>query len=135
MSRVRDVAKDGPDMAKIRNNILGMGESDQYGRPYTWHQQAAQQNFLAAWAKLDALALVIFNGFDQFETRHGHKLIADTLHRLRPGTATFIERPNIGHSDNRYATIEDAYAFRDGTPAWEEAAEIMTTWLNAVSER
>ena len=24
----------------------------------------------------------------------------------------------IGHSDNRYATIEDAYSFRDGTPAW-----------------
>ena len=127
-----DVAKDSPDMARVRNNTLGLGASNQYGRLYSWHQQAAQHNFLAAWAELDTLALVIFNGFDQFETRHGHKLIADTLNRLRPGTATFIERPNIGHSDNRYATIEDAYAFRDGTPAWEEAAEIMTSWVTAL---
>ena len=130
-----DVAQDNPDMARIRSDILGMGTSDQYGRPYAWHQQAARHNFLAAWAQLDAQVLVIFNEFDQFETRHGHQLIADIVNRLRPGTATFVARPNIGHSDNRYSTIEDAYAFESGTPAWEEAAEIMTTWLKTVSER
>ena len=127
-----DVAKDGPEMARIRNDILGMGETDQYGRPFAWHQQAAKHNFLAAWEKVDAPVLVIFNEFDQFEARHGHKLIADMINRLRPGSATFVERPNIGHSDNRYASIEDAYAFRDGTPAWQEAAQIMTSWLRAL---
>ena len=125
-----DVANDGPEMTRIRNDILGMGSEDQYGRPYAWHQQAAKRNFLAAWAKVDAPVLVIFNAFDQFETRHGHELIVDTVNRLRPGSATFVERANIGHSDNRYDTIEDAYAFRDGTPAWREAAEIMSSWLN-----
>lgn len=124
-----DVAKDSADMAKIRGDILGMEDANQYGRPFAWHQQAAMHNFLAAWAQLDAQVLVIFNAFDQFETRHGHQLIVDTVNRLRPGTATFVERPNIGHSDNRYATIEDAYAWRDGTPAWREAAEIMSDWL------
>jgi pimeloyl-ACP methyl ester carboxylesterase len=124
-----DVAKDSPAMARIRNDILGMSEADHYGRPFTWHQQAAKHNFLAAWARVDAPVLVIFNAFDQFEARHGHKLIADMVNRLRPGTATFVERPNIGHSDNRFATIEDAYTRRDGTPAWQEAAEIMTSWL------
>ena len=124
-----DVANDGPDMRRIRGDILGLGDSDQYGRPYAWHQQAAQHNVLAAWAELEAPVLVIFNGFDQFEMRHGHQLIVDTVNRLRPGTATYVERPSIGHSDNRYATIEDAYAFRDGTPAWQDAAGIMLTWL------
>jgi pimeloyl-ACP methyl ester carboxylesterase len=124
-----EVASDSPAMARIRNDILGMAETNQYGRPYAWHQQAARRNFLAAWAELDAPVLVIFNAFDQFESRHGHKLIADTVNRLRPGTATWVERPNIGHSDNRYATIEDAYAFRDGVPAWQETAEIMVAWL------
>lgn len=124
-----DIARDSADMARIRNNILGMGETDQYGRPYAWHQQAARHDFLDAWAQLDAPMLVTFNKFDQFETRHGHKLIVDIVNRLRPGTATFVERDNIGHSDNRYATIEDAYAFKDGTPAWQGAAEIMTRWL------
>ena len=129
-----DVAEDSTEMARIRNDILGMGATDQYGRPYSWHQQAAKHNFLAAWAKLDARVLVIFNAFDQFETRHGHKLIVDTVNRLRPGSAAFVERPHIGHGDNRYATIEDAYAFRDGTPAWQETADIMTTWLREVDE-
>lgn len=128
-----NVAKDGPEMARIRSDILGMGDTDHYGRPYAWHQQAARHNFLAAWAQLEAPVLVIFNAFDQFEARHGHKLIADTVNRLRPGTATFIERPNIGHSDNRFSTIEDAYEWRDGTPAWQESAAIMTNWLRTVN--
>jgi pimeloyl-ACP methyl ester carboxylesterase len=124
-----DVAEDSLAMARIRKDILGMGDTNQYGRPYAWHQQAARKNFLAAWAQLDAPVLVIFNEFDQFESRHGHQLIADIVNRLRPGTARFVERPNIGHSDNRYATIEDAYAFRNGVPAWQQAAQIMIRWL------
>lgn len=127
------VAKDGPEMARIRNDILGMGNSDHYGRPFAWHQQAAGHNFLAAWAQLDAPVLVIFNAFDQFETRHGHRLITAVVNRLRPDSATFVERANIGHSDNRFITIEDAYAFRDGTPDWQASAAIMTKWLRGLS--
>ncbi len=127
-----EVAKDSREMAAVREDILGMGDTDHYGRPFSWHQQAAGHNFLAAWAEIDAPVLVVFNAFDQFETRHGHRLIADTVNRLRPGTATFVERPNVGHSDDRYATIEDAYAWRDGAKAWQEAAEIMTNWLRGL---
>ena len=42
--------------------------------------------------------------------------------------------PNIGHSDDRYATIEDAYARRNGTPAWQGAAEIMIGWLRGLDD-
>ena len=115
-----------------RNDILGMGETDQYGRPFAWHQQAARRNFLEAWAAVEAPVLVIFNEFDQFEARHGHKLIADTVNRLRPGSAAYVERPNIGHSDNRYASIDAAYSRTGGTPAWEEAAAIMLDWLRGI---
>lgn len=128
-----NVARDSAGMSRIRSDILGMGQTDHYGRPFAWHQQAARHNFLAAWARLDAPVLVIFNTFDQFETRHGHKLIADTVNRLRPGTATYVERPNIGHSDNRFASIEEAYTQRGGSPAWQESAEIITTWLRKIN--
>ena len=124
-----EVAKDSPEMANIRADILGMGDTDHYGRPFAWHQQAAQHNFLDAWARIDAPVLVIFNAFDQYEIRHGHALIANIVNRLRPNTATFVERPGIGHSDDRFATIEDAYADRGGSPAWQEAAKIMLAWL------
>ncbi len=125
-----DIARDNEDMARVRKDTLGLNEQDQYGRPFAWHQQAAKHNFLDAWARLDARVLVIFNSFDQFETRHGHELIVDTLNRLRPGTATLVVRANIGHSDNRYSTIEQAYQFENGVPAWQEAAAIMLNWLD-----
>lgn len=127
-----EVADDSPAMARVRADILGMEESNQYGRPFAWHQQAAKRNFLEAWARVDAPVLVIFNEFDQFEMRHGHELIANTVNRLRPGTATFVVRPFIGHNDNRYPNIIDAYAFRDATSAWQGTAEIMLDWLREV---
>lgn len=127
-----EVAKDSADMARVRGDILGMGDADHYGRPFAWHQQAARHDFLDAWARVDSPVLVVFNAFDQYETRHGHALIADIVNRLRPGTATFVERANIDHSDDRFATIEDAYADRDGTPAWQDAARIMTEWLREI---
>lgn len=124
-----EVANDDPRMAAVRADVLGLGANDHYGRPFAWHQQAAGRNFLAAWAAIDAPVLVIFNEYDQFEGRHGHKLIADTVNRLRAGTARYLERPRIGHSDNEYASIEAAYTRRGGTPAWQGAAEIMLNWL------
>ncbi len=127
-----DVANDSQAMRAVREDVLGLGESDHYGRPFAWHQQMAQRNFLAAWAEVDAPVLVIFNAFDQFETRHGHALIVDTVNRRRPGTARLIERPGIGHSDNRYASIEKAYAFEDGAPAWRESAGLMLAWLAGI---
>ena len=123
------VAQDSDAMARVRNDILGMSATDHYGRPFAWHQQLAEKNFLAAWAEVDAPVLVIFNEFDQFESRHGHALIADTVNRLRPGTATFVERTGIGHSDNRYPSVESAYAFEDGEPAWRDSVDIMLRWL------
>lgn len=123
------VAGDSDAMARVRNDILGMSATDHYGRPYAWHQQLAAKNFLAAWADIDAPVLVIFNEFDQFESRHGHALIADTVNRRRPGTATFVERAGIGHSDNRYPNVESAYAFEEGEPDWRGSVDIMLEWL------
>ncbi len=124
-----DIAKDSPEMAVIRADIRGLGDGHQYGRPYSWHQQAAKRNFLAAWVEIDAPVLVVFNEYDQFEGRHGHKLIVDTVNRLRPGTATYIEQPQVGHSNERYASIEDAYAGENGKPVSDQMAELILNWL------
>ncbi len=124
------IAEDDADMARVRNDILGMGEDQHYGRPFAWHQQLASKNFLQAWSAIRSPVLVIFNEYDQFESRYGHERIVDTVNRLRPGSATLVRRPGVGHSDNRYGSIEAAYAFDGGIPAWREAAGIMLDWLN-----
>lgn len=104
------IARDSAEMAATRADIRGLGAGEHYGRPYAWHQQAAKRNFLAAWASLKARVLVVFGEFDQFETAHGHALIAKMVNRLRPGTARFVEIPRADHDLVEHATAEDAYA-------------------------
>lgn len=127
-----DIARDSDEMALARAGIRGLGDGEHYGRPYAWHQQAAKKNFLAAWAELEAPVLVIYNAFDQFEAQYGHQVIADMVNRLRPGTATFVVQENIGHSNSRFKTVEDAYVWRNGEPAWEQTAGIIIDWLETV---
>jgi len=127
-----EIAEDSEAMALARAGIRGMEDGAHYGRPYAWHQQAAKKNFLAAWAALEAPVLVIYNEFDQFEAQYGHQVIADMVNRLRPGTATFVVQENIGHSNDRFATVEDAYVWRDGEAAWEQTADVIVGWLEEV---
>lgn len=127
-----EIARSDTSMARVRDDVLGLDQHTHYGRPFRWHQQAAKRNFLEAWAVLDAPALVIFNGFDQFEARHGHALIVDTLNRLRPQSATLIEQYRVGHSDYLYASIEEAYSFSNGAPVWQSTAAAMLTWLRPI---
>ena len=125
-----DIAKDSETMAAVRADVRGLADTDHYGRPFAWHQQAAKKNFLAAWAAIDAPVLVIFNDFDQFEAQYGADVIVNTVNRLRPGTATLIVQEGIGHSDYRYETILDAYADVGGAPAWESKAEFLVEWFH-----
>jgi hypothetical protein len=124
-----DVAKDSPEMAAVRADVRGLGKDDHYGRPFLWHQQAARRDFLAAWAKLDADVLVIFNEYDQFETEHGHRLIADTLNRLRPGTAEFVIQKGLDHSSWRFDGVIEAYADETGAPEPATTAATIIRWL------
>ncbi len=124
-----EIAAENDDMAAARGGIRGMQDGAHYGRPYAWHQQAAKRNFLAAWSALDASVLVIYNGFYQFEAQFGHQVITDMVNRLRPGTARFVMQENIGHSNDRFATVEDAYVWRDGEPACEQTAQVILDWL------
>jgi len=133
-----DIANDGPEMAAARSAIRGLGDGEHYGRPYAWHQQAARRNLLAAWDSLDAPVLVVHGSFDQFETRHGHELIADTINRRHPGYASFVEIPHMDHDGEVYDTIEDAYAWKDPVSGPAETAHYllsgpMLRWLRDVA--
>jgi pimeloyl-ACP methyl ester carboxylesterase len=112
-----EIAREQPELAGVWEGILGSGDGVHYGRPYAYHQQAAAKNFLEAWAEIDAPVLVLFGEFDQFETRHGHELIATMVNRLRPGTARFVQIDRMDHDYGVYATAEDAYSWTYGPSA------------------
>ncbi len=126
-----DVAEDSPAMAAVRGDVRGLAENDHYGRPFAWHQQAANRDFLAAWSRLEADVLVIFNEFDQFETKRGHELIVDTVNRVRPGTAKFVEQKGLGHSGWRFTTTEEAYADETGVPEPLTTAAVLIDWFRS----
>ncbi|HXW10040.1 MAG TPA: alpha/beta fold hydrolase [Steroidobacteraceae bacterium] len=131
------IAADGADMAQARASIRGLGDGEHYGRPYDWHRQAARHDFLEAWSSIDAPVLVIYGEYDQFESRHGHELIADVINGRAPGRANFLAIPRMDHEGDVYDTIVDAYAWErpvSGPP--ETAARLQTgpmlRWLRDV---
>ncbi|HWT12685.1 MAG TPA: alpha/beta fold hydrolase [Allosphingosinicella sp.] len=127
------IARERPDLAYVWESLRGTEEGAHYGRPHAWHQQAARHDFLAAWAAVEAPVLVFYGEFDQFETRHGHRLIVDTLNRLRPGSATFIEIAGGDHELEIYPTAEDAYAYRNGRAEPERFLAPAAAWLRRVT--
>jgi pimeloyl-ACP methyl ester carboxylesterase len=125
-----------PDLAGVWQSIRGGAEAPpHYGRPYAWHQQAAKKDFLEAWTRVQAPVLVVHGEYDQFEPTHGHQLIADTLNKLRPGSATFVEIPRADHEIEFYASAEDAYAYRNPTVREEGFVDILMQWVRHVTGR
>jgi pimeloyl-ACP methyl ester carboxylesterase len=119
-----------PELAGIWRTIRGGAEAPpHYGRPYAWHWQAAQKNFLAAWAATDAPVLVAYASYDQFEPRASHKVIVDTVNRLRPGTARLLALNGLDHSLYRYPDEFAAYREEGGVPGREELLVPLIAWL------
>lgn len=108
------VERERPELAAVWKTIRGGGEAPpHYGRPFAWHWQAASKDFLKAWTRVNAPVLVVHGEYDQFEPLHGHRLIVDTVNKLRPGTARLIEVAKADHEIELYASAEDAYAYRN----------------------
>ena len=127
------IAKEFPQLADVWQGIRGGAEAPpHYGRPYAWHQQAAQKYFLAAWARIEAPVLVVYAEYDQFEPRSSHEVIADTVNALRPGTARFVELKGIDHSGWRYPNAVAAYREQGGQRAPEELLGTILGWLKEV---
>jgi pimeloyl-ACP methyl ester carboxylesterase len=124
------IERERPELSGVWQSIRGAAEAPpHYGRPYAWHWQAADKDFLEAWTQVRAPVLVAHGEYDQFEPRHGHQLIADTLNKLRPGSATFIQVPKADHELELYATAEDAYAYRNPQVRRELFVKPMIEWV------
>jgi pimeloyl-ACP methyl ester carboxylesterase len=128
------IARERPDLAGVWQTIRGAAEAPpHYGRPYAWHWQAAATDFLEAWTRVEAPVLVLHGEYDQFEPRHGHEMIVDTVNRLRPGSATFVEIPRADHELELYASAEDAYAYRNPEVRRELWLKPMLEWVRKVT--
>lgn len=124
-----EIARDHPRLADVWQNMRGTGEGVHYGRPYAYHQQAARKRFLGAWAEFDGEVLVLYHEYDQFEFPEGHAVIAETLNRLRPGSARLEILPAMGHDFRVYPSRRHAVQGIAGAPAPEIAVDAILRWL------
>jgi pimeloyl-ACP methyl ester carboxylesterase len=122
-----------PELRGVWRAIRGAEPGSHYGRPFAWHQQAARHDFLGAWARIEAPVMVVYGEYDQYETRHGHRLIADTVNRLRPGTATFVEIAGADHELDIYPTAEAAYRGEGGEQRLDLFLAPVLAWLRRVT--
>jgi pimeloyl-ACP methyl ester carboxylesterase len=129
------ILRERPDLAGVWQRMRGTGDGVHYGRPYAYHWQAADKDFLAAWSTIEAPALILYGEYDQFEPEHGHALIADTLNRLRPGSATFVRVPQAGHDLEIFPTAEAAMTGENGAPAPALFLDPVLKWLSRLASR
>ena len=130
------IERERPDLKGVWQSIRGGAEAPpHYGRPFAWHQEAAKHDFLEAWTNIRAPVLVIHGEYDQFEPEHGHRLIADNVNKLRPGSATFIQIPKADHNIDVYPSADDAYADRNGTPRRDLLAQPIIEWARKITAR
>jgi pimeloyl-ACP methyl ester carboxylesterase len=122
-----------PDLKGVWGAIRGTEADSHYGRPLAWHQQAAKHNFLAAWARIEAPVLVLYGEYDQFERRDGHRLIVETVNRLRPGSARFVEIAGVDHSLISYADADSAYREESGERNIDLFLTPVMTWLREIA--
>jgi pimeloyl-ACP methyl ester carboxylesterase len=131
-----EVVAGDSSLAGVWESMRGTAEAPpHYGRPHAWHWQAARRNFLAAWAEVQAPVFVAYAEFDQFETEASHRIIADTVNRLRPGTGTFIVLDNVDHSLRHCSDAFAAYLEEGCEPARDALLEPMIAWLKVQAAR
>lgn len=126
-----EIAAQDPGLGKVWAQIPHVGDGVHYGRPYAYHHQAARLNLLEAWAAIDAPALVLFNEFDQYESRRGAEVVVETVNRLRPGSARLVLLPMLDHSFYLHASADAAFRDDPGSVAAPgPATQAILDWLD-----
>jgi alpha-beta hydrolase superfamily lysophospholipase len=67
------------------------------------------------WKQADAPVLVVYGTASPVTTAEQSRYLADTINRMRPGRATYVEVPGMGHDLARYENQQE-YLARAGTP-------------------
>lgn len=129
------IAASDPKLGAVWKRIVGTSEDGHYGRPFAFHQQAQQQNWAGAWARVRAPVLVLYGEYDWFESHDAAQLIADIVNNRKPGAAQFLEVPQLDHHFTRYASRRDAFRENAGKENAAPAVTAILDWLARIGVR
>jgi dienelactone hydrolase len=123
------IAREQPALARIWNRMVGTGAGTHYGRPLAFHQQAAAQDWAAAWARVDAPVLALYGEYDWYEDAAAHRLVADIANRKGAGRGEFVQIPATDHHFMRYPDVRAAFREEGGAVNADAVLAVMLEWL------
>lgn len=125
---------DQPALKQVWEGIVGTGESDHYGRPFAFHQQAQRANWGAAWAGVSVPALMVMGEYDWFESAAGHLSSLRAINHSGRELGEFQLLPGLDHHFTRFPTAAAAFAERKGEGQADERPflELALPWLSSL---
>ena len=124
-----EIEREQPALAGTWERMVGTSPDAHYGRPLAFHQQAAAQDWAAAWARIDAPVLALYGEYDWFEDAAGHRLVADIANRRAAGRGEYVEIPATDHHFDRFPNAAAAFRGESGVNNADAAVSVMLRWL------
>jgi dienelactone hydrolase len=129
------IVREQPGLAGTWEKIVGTGPGTHYGRPLAFHQQAAAQDWAAAWSRIDAPVLAVYGEYDWFEDAAAHRLVADIASRRGAGQGVYAEIPATDHHFDRFPDPAAAFRGEGGVNNADAAVSVMLGWLDGLRLR
>jgi dienelactone hydrolase len=117
------------------SQITGTEGDTHYGRPVSFHHQAQDQDWAAAWSRVQAPVLVLHGEYDWYEDRAAATLIERIVNQDGPVRARLRVIPRTDHHFMRFDRAEDAVGGATGTTNEGPAVDEMLAWLKATLGR
>ncbi len=131
------IGRDGctPDEARSRRPDLAPLLADDpdlcLGRHFRFVQQLQRARLLDAWRALDVPALVMHGAFDWICSEDEGRAIVQTVNTARPGSASFLELPAIGHDLLAHGDAERCFLHPPDGRWTGEVAKASAAWMLA----
>jgi pimeloyl-ACP methyl ester carboxylesterase len=125
---VSEILKEKPELAGLWPE--GKDQAHLYGRPLKFYQDLQKLNLAAVWSRVKVPALIVHGQYDWIMGREDSELIAQYVNANAPGSARFVEVPEMGHGGQHYLSMADAFAGKQA-PFDPKIIRLISDWLQA----
>ena len=112
-------------------NIRDGDQTHLYGRHYSFWHQLDDLSLPSPWDNVNVPVLAVWGQSDVPATRDDHPALVAIVNENHPGTATYLELPNIGHGFDTAATMKESLDNHSNGPFNEVIVTDTLAWMNA----
>ena len=101
--------------------------------PATYMQAVQDISLPAQWKSVDVPVLVIYGTASPVTTAHQNEYLTETINRLHPNRATYVEVPGMGHDFARYESQRDYHLhYQEPHPFHTGFFDAVFAWMGAL---